>query len=70
MLLIQVETVETMKQTLVYRPDDQGQTWNSRSAKYGGFMQSGGFLEGDVVDMTPEEIQEFLANGGELEIIS
>jgi hypothetical protein len=54
----------------LYRPDEQGQTWNSRSAKYGGFMQAGGFVEGDVVDMTPEEIEEFLANGGELEMIS
>jgi hypothetical protein len=54
----------------LYRPDEQGQTWNSRSARYGGYMQSGGFVEGDIVDMTPEEIQEFLANGGELEMIS
>jgi hypothetical protein len=54
----------------LYRPDEQGQTWNSRSAKYGGYMQSGGFVEGDIVDMTPEEIEEFLANGGELEMIS
>jgi hypothetical protein len=54
----------------LYRPDEQGQTWNSRSARYGGYMQAGGFVEGDVVDMTPEEVQEFLANGGELEIIS
>jgi hypothetical protein len=54
----------------LYRPDEQGQTWNSRSAKYGGFMQAGGFVEGDVVDMTQEEIEEFLANGGELEMIS
>jgi hypothetical protein len=33
-------------------------------------MQAGGFVEGDVVDMTQEEIEEFLANGGELEMIS
>lgn len=54
----------------LYRPDEQGQTWNSRSARYGGFMQEGGFVEGDIVDMTQEEIEEFLANGGELEMIS
>jgi hypothetical protein len=56
--------------TGLYRPDEQGQVWNSRSARYGGYMQTGGFVEGDVIDMTPEELEEFLANGGEVEIIS
>jgi hypothetical protein len=56
--------------TGLYRPDEQGQVWNSRSKRYGGFMQTGGFVEGDVIDMTPEELEEFLANGGEVEIIS
>ena len=54
----------------LYRPNEQGQIWNSRSKQLGGFMQSGGFAEGDVIDMTPEELEEFLANGGEVEIIS
>jgi hypothetical protein len=56
--------------TGLYRPNEQGQIWNSRSKQLGGFMQEGGFAEGDVVDMTPEELEEFLANGGEVEIIS
>lgn len=56
--------------TGLYRPNEQGQVWNSRSKRYGGFMQQGGFVEGDVIDMTPEELEEFLANGGEVEIIS
>ena len=56
--------------TGLYRPNEQGQIWNSRSKQLGGFMQQGGFAEGDVVDMTPEEIEEFIANGGEIEIIS
>lgn len=56
--------------TGLYRPDEMGQTWNSRSAKYGGNMyQEGGMVEGDEVFMTDEEIEEFLANGGDLEFI-
>lgn len=54
----------------LYRPDEQGQSWNSRSAQYGGDVyQDGGYVEGDEVFMTDEEIQEFLANGGDLEFI-
>jgi hypothetical protein len=56
--------------TGLYRPNEQGQIWNSRSKQLGGFMQEGGYAEGDVVDMTPEELEEFIANGGEVEIIS
>jgi hypothetical protein len=47
-----------------------GQKWNSRSKQYGGdVFQNGGRVEGDEVFMTDEEIQEFLANGGDLEFI-
>jgi hypothetical protein len=35
----------------------------------GGYMQEGGFTEGDEVDMTEEELEEFLANGGEVEYL-
>ena len=35
----------------------------------GGYMQSGGFTEGDEIDMTEEELQDFLANGGEVEYL-
>jgi hypothetical protein len=54
----------------LYRPDEMGQKWNSRSKQYGGnIYQDGGMVEGDEVFMTDEEIQEFLANGGDLEFI-
>ena len=51
----------------LYRPDEQGQTWGSRSAKYGG---SSNYNEGDEVEMTEEELQEFLANGGQVEYLN
>jgi hypothetical protein len=54
----------------LYRMDEMGQKWNSRSKQYGGdIYQDGGLVEGDEVFMTDEEIQEFLANGGDLEFI-
>lgn len=54
----------------LYRLDEMGQKWNSRSKQYGGdVFQDGGMVEGDEVFMTDEEIQEFLANGGDLEFI-
>jgi hypothetical protein len=54
----------------LYRLDEMGQKWNSRSKQYGGdIFQDGGMVEGDEVFMTDEEIQEFLANGGDLEFI-
>jgi hypothetical protein len=56
--------------TGLFRMDEQGQQWNSRSKKYGGnIYQDGGMVEGDEIFMTDEEIQEFLANGGDLEFI-
>jgi hypothetical protein len=53
--------------TGLYRPDEQGQNWNSRSAQFGGSMEP--YTEGDEVYMTDEELQEFLKNGGEVEYI-
>ena len=54
----------------LYRLDEMGQKWNSRSKQYGGdIYQDGGMVEGDEVDMTEEEIAEFIANGGELEYL-
>ena len=54
----------------IYKPNKQGPTdTNTTISRYGGFMQMGGWTEGDIVEMTPEEYAEFLANGGELEII-
>jgi hypothetical protein len=56
--------------TGLYRPPTQGQLHGSRSAKYGGDVyQDGGYVQGDEVYMTDDEIQEFLANGGDLEFI-
>jgi hypothetical protein len=54
----------------LYRPDEQGQPWNSRSAQYGGSIyEEGGYVEGQEVYMTDDELDEFLANGGEVEYI-
>lgn len=54
----------------LYRLDEMGQKWNSRSKQYGGdIYQDGGMVEGDEVDMTEEEIADFIANGGELEYL-
>jgi hypothetical protein len=50
----------------LYRSPDQGQTWGSRSAQYGGASD---YSEGAVVDMTEEELAEFLANGGQVEYL-
>jgi hypothetical protein len=56
--------------TGLFRMDEQGQQWNSRSKRYGGnIYQDGGMVEGDEMFMTEEEIQDFLANGGDLEFI-
>ena len=32
-------------------------------------MQEGGYAEGDEVFMTDEELEEFLANGGDVEYL-
>ena len=53
--------------TGLYRAADMGQTWNSRSKQYGGAMDD--YYEGDEIDMTEEELADFLANGGEVEYL-
>jgi hypothetical protein len=54
----------------LYRLDEMGQKWNSRSKQYGGnIYQEGGMVEGDEVDMTEEELANFIANGGEVEYL-
>lgn len=58
---------DTDTNTGLYRPDEMGQTWNSRSKQYGGAMDD--YTEGDEVFMTDEELDNFLANGGEVEYI-
>ena len=50
----------------LYRPDEQGQNWGSRSAQQGG---SSNYTEGAVVDMTEEELADFIANGGQVEYL-
>jgi hypothetical protein len=58
-----------------YRFDQMGQDRSGFSSygKYGGYMQQGGMMdnysEGDEVMMTPEELEEFIANGGQVEYI-
>jgi hypothetical protein len=53
--------------TGLYRAADMGQTWNSRSKQYGGAMDD--YYENEEVDMTEEELADFLANGGEVEYL-
>jgi hypothetical protein len=57
----------------LYRPDDMGETWNSRSAQMGGqnsyLNEDPDYVEGDEVDMTDEELANFIANGGEVEYL-
>lgn len=54
-----------------FRYDQMGSDTSGRFAygQEGGYMQDGGFTEGDEVDMTEEELEEFLANGGEVEYL-
>lgn len=47
-----------------FRSPQFGSEWTSRSKQYGG-----SFNQDDEVYMTDEEIQEFLANGGEIEYL-
>ena len=70
----------------LFRPDEQGQNWNSRSAQYGGesyqpdyssiedniyesTFENGGFYEDDETYMTQDQIDQYLAAGGEIEYI-
>ena len=59
------------QQTGMFRPDQTGQETAGRFAygQVGGYMQSGGYTEGDEVDMTEEELADFIANGGEVEYL-
>ena len=60
------------QQTGMFRPNETGQETMGRFAygQSGGYMQEGGYAEGDVVDMTEEELAEFLANGGQVEYLN
>jgi hypothetical protein len=63
-----------------YRTPKQGQDRSSRAtfgnyatARYGGYMQAGGFAdpyqEDEEVYMSPEELDQFLAAGGQVEYL-
>jgi hypothetical protein len=60
----------------LYRYDQEGQDRSSRATfgQYGGYMQDGGFYdpyyeEDEEVIMTPEELEQFLASGGQVEYL-
>jgi hypothetical protein len=60
----------------LYRYDQEGQDRSSRATfgQYGGYMQDGGFYdpyyeEDEEVIMTPEELEQFLAAGGQVEYL-
>ena len=42
---------------------------NSNAAQYGGYMQNGGYIDDEEVYMTPEELEQFLAAGGQVEYL-
>jgi hypothetical protein len=56
-----------------FRFDQQGQDRSGFSSygKYGGYMQTGGvtYAQGDEVYMSDSDIQNFMANGGEIEYL-
>lgn len=60
----------------LYRYDQMGQDRSSRATfgQYGGYMQDGGFYEpyyeeDEEIIMTPEELEQFLAAGGQVEYL-
>ena len=60
----------------MFRYDQEGQDRSSRATfgQYGGYMQQGGFSdpyfeEDEEVYMTPEELEQFLAAGGQVEYL-
>jgi len=60
----------------MFRYDQEGQDRSSRATygQYGGYMQEGGFYspyfeEDEEVYMTPEELEQFLAAGGQVEYL-
>jgi hypothetical protein len=59
--------------TGLYRPNDMGQTWNSRSKQFGGendyLNEDPDYVDGDEVYMTDEQIQDYLARGGQIEYL-
>ena len=54
-----------------FRYDQMGSDTSGRFAygQTGGYMKEGGYAEGDEVFMTDEELEEFLANGGDVEYL-
>lgn len=48
----------------LYRLNEMGNKWNSRSKQYGG--PSNDYNEGDEVEMSEEELADFIAAGGEI----
>lgn len=54
-----------------FRYDQMGSDTSGRFAygQEGGYMQEGSYAEDDEVEMTEEELEEFLANGGEVEYL-
>jgi hypothetical protein len=65
--------------TGMFRYDEMGSDRNSRAtfgnyansnaAQYGGYMQNGGYMDDEEVYMTPEELEQFLAAGGQVEYL-
>jgi hypothetical protein len=76
-----LDHVDIGSKTGAYRYDQQGQDRSSRATygnmamtRFGGYMRDGGFFnpyfeEDEEVYMTPEELEQFLAAGGQVEYL-
>lgn len=70
-----IDTGDYDVNTGIYNIADTGSNRLGSSKKYGGYMQEGGFSdepfleEGEEVDFTPEELEQFLAAGGQVEYL-
>lgn len=70
-----IDTGDYDVNTGMYNIADTGSNRLGSSKKYGGYMQEGGFSdepfleEGEEVDFTPEELEQFLAAGGQVEYL-
>ena len=70
-----IDTGDYDVNTGIYNISNTGSNRLGSSKRYGGYMQEGGFSdepfleEGEEVDFTPEELEQFLAAGGEVEYL-
>ena len=59
-----IDKGDTETNSGIDRPNETGSKWTSRSKQYGG--SSNEYNEGDEVEMSEEELADFIAAGGEI----